>query len=159
MLVKWEGVYDADLETTMAMLLDRDFRLRVCAAQSLVSYDVQVAAEGAQTTVSIDKQQAPDGIPKFALKFVGGAIQLVQRERWEGQDMTFDLLIPGKPGQGRGAVAVTAEGTQTREVVELDITVDVPLVGNKIAGVIGDQFVAAMEAEFVVGQAWLAERA
>lgn len=148
--------YDAPLDDVMAMLLDQGFRTKVCEAQGLLSYDVSITADGDTTRVAIDKQQPMAGLPSFATKVLGARTDVVQRETWTGTDMALTLEIPGKPGSGRGKVHVAAHGNKTVETVEIDVTVNVPLVGGKLAGIIVDQFVAAMEAEYAVGKSWLA---
>lgn len=148
--------YDAPLDDVMSMLLDVDFRNKVCEAQGLLSYEVSITSEGDSTLVNIDKQQPMAGLPSAATKVLGAKTDVVQRETWSGTDMTLTLEIPGKPGSGTGNVHVVAKGEKTVETVQIDVNVNVPLVGGKLAGIIVDQFVAAMEAEYAVGKSWLA---
>jgi uncharacterized protein DUF2505 len=148
--------YDAPLDDVMAMLLDAEFRTKVCKAQGLPSYDVAITTEGDTAFVAIDKQQPMAGVPAFATKLVGGAVQIEQRETWTGTHMTLTLDLPGKPAKGTGTVSVVHDGEKTVETIDIEVTANVPVVGGKLAGIITDQFVAAMEAEFVVGKSWLA---
>lgn len=96
------------------------------------------------------------GLPSVATKFLGARTDVRQRETWTGTDMTLTLEIPGKPGGGTGNVTVVSKDGKTVETVEINVEVSVPLVGGKVAGIIIDQFVAAMEAEYEVGKSWLA---
>jgi hypothetical protein len=148
--------YDAPLDDVMAMLLDADFRTKVCEAQGLLSYDVAITTDGEATVVAIDKQQPAAGLPAVATKVIGDKAHLVQRETWTGTEMALTLDIVGKPGKGAGEVRVVYDGGKTAETIDLEVTVNIPLVGGKLAGIIVDQFVAAMEAEYAVGESWLA---
>ncbi|GAB3000676.1 DUF2505 domain-containing protein [Mycobacterium bourgelatii] len=148
--------YDAPLDDVMAMLLDEGFRNKVCEAQGLLSHNVSITKEGDTTLVAIDKQQPMAGLPSVATKFLGARTDVRQRETWTGTDMTLTLEIPGKPGGGTGNVTVVSKDGKTVETVEINVEVSVPLVGGKVAGIIIDQFVAAMEAEYEVGKSWLA---
>lgn len=148
--------YDAPLDDVMSMLLDKGFRNKVCEAQGLLSYDVSITKEGDTTLVAIDKQQPMAGLPSVATKVLGARTDVRQRETWTGTDMALTLEILAKPGGGTGNVSVASKGNKTVETVEITVDVNVPIVGGKLAGIIIDEFVAAMEAEYAVGKAWLA---
>jgi Protein of unknown function (DUF2505) len=68
--------------------------------------------------------------------------------------LTLDII--GRPGNATGEVRVVHDGGQTAETVDLEVTVNLPVIGGKVAGIIVEQFVAAVEAEYAVGKAWLA---
>lgn len=147
--------YDAPLDDVLNMLLDTAFREKVCEAQGLIAYAVEITSTGEQTQVSIDKKQAMAGMPSAVLKVVGDTVDIVQREMWTDGGATVNLTIPGKPGTGAGHVTLAADGERTTETVAMEVTVNIPLLGGKLATVIADQFVEAMESEFSVGHAWL----
>ena len=148
--------YEAPLDDVRAMLFDRAFREKVCIAQGLLSYEIDMRSEDDQTIVAIDKTQAAAGLPSAVTKIVGDTVHLLQKETWTGDSAIVELSIPGKPGEGRGRVSLTSDGTTTTQSVEIEITVNIPVVGSKIAGVIGDQFIEAMKKSFSVGGAWMA---
>lgn len=52
-------------------------------------------------------------------------------------------------------VSVAYDGEKTVETIDLEVTANIPIVGGKLASIITDQFVEAIEAEYVVGKAWL----
>jgi len=148
--------YDAPLDDVMAMLLDAEFRTKVSEAQGLLSYDISITTDDDATVVVIDKQQPAAGLPAVATKLIGDRAHIVQRETWTGTEMTLTLDIIGKPGKATGEVRVVHDGGKTAETIDLEVTVNLPVIGGKLAGIIVDQFVAAMEAEYAVGKSWLA---
>jgi hypothetical protein len=54
-----------------------------------------------------------------------------------------------------GTIRLEPDGTGTREVVELDIKVKVPLIGGKLEKLMADKVTAGMDAEHRAGTAHL----
>ena len=149
--------YDAPLAEVSEMLMDPAFRERVCDAIGALRKQVTVGPDGGGTRVVIDMVQAAQGIPGFARKFVGDEIQLVQTERWSDiENARVDVTIPGKPGQMTGTVSLREEGGTTTETVQMEIRVNIPLVGGKIESLIADLLRKALRAENAVGRDFLA---
>ena len=87
---------------------------------------------------------------------LGETTRAIQREHWESTTGgTLDIEAPGKPATVSGTIRLAADGAGTRETVELDITVKVPLIGGKLEKLLADRIVAGMDAEHSVGTAWL----
>lgn len=149
-----ELTYDAPLEEVRAMLLDEEFRKAVAVAQRAKRSTVEI--EG--SSVRFETVQPADGIPSFAKKFVGDEIVIDQRETWTGDTADVHVAIPGKPGEMKGSAALRAVGEQTVETVDLTVKVNIPLVGGKIEGLIGDMLVKALKAENRAGKEYLAAR-
>ncbi len=149
--------YDAAMADVDAMLMDPAFRERVCDAQGAIRKTVSVTEEDAGVTVLIDQVQAAEGIPGFAKKFVGDEINLVQTESWfDAENARVEVVIPGKPGQMTGTVNLSESGGVTTERVQMEIKVNIPLVGGKIEGLIADLLKKALRAENAVGRQYLA---
>ncbi len=145
--------YDAPLADVDAMLTDTDFRERVCDAQGAIRKTVTITEGDAGVTVLIDQVQTADGIPGFAKKFVGDEINLVQTETWhDAENAAVQVVIPGKPGEMTGTVSLSESGGVTTERVEMEIKVNIPLVGGKIESLIADLLKKALRAENAVGR-------
>ena len=97
-------------------------------------------------------------LPGFARTFAGESTQAIQREVWHGPT-TGDLTIesPGKPASAKGTIRLEAAGSGTREVVELEIKVKVPLIGGKLEKLMAEKVASGMDVEQTVGAAWLKE--
>ncbi len=64
----------------------------------------------------------------------------------------MNVEIPGKPGEIRGTVSITEDGTGTTENVRMDVKVSIPMVGGKIEGLIAELLTKALRAENHVGR-------
>jgi hypothetical protein len=151
--------YAASADEVRAMLMDPEFRERVCAAQHALEHSVDITGSGDRTTVEVSRTQSMQGAPAIAVKLTGDRVTIVQRETWTGpRDADFAMEIPGKPGHLRGALSLrdTPEGCE--ELVVGEVKVQIPLVAGKLEKLIGDILERALVREGRVGTEWLAER-
>jgi Protein of unknown function (DUF2505) len=152
----YDLTYDAPMIAVGEMLMDAAFREQVCDAQHALRKTVSVGQDGGGMKVVVDMVQAADGIPGFAKRFVGDEIQLVQTERWSDiENARVEVVIPGKPGQMSGTLALRESGGTTTETVDMEIRVGIPLVGGKIESLIADLMRKALRAENAVGRQYL----
>jgi hypothetical protein len=148
--------YDAPMADVDAMLMDPEFRERACAAQGAVRQTVSVTEDSGEVTVVVDQVQLSEGIPGFARKFVGDEINLVQTESWfDAENARVEVVIPGKPGEMTGTINLSESGGVTTERVEMEIKVNIPLVGGKIENLIADLLRKALKSENSVGRDYL----
>jgi hypothetical protein len=159
MRFRHELSYDAPPERVFEMLADPDFRRRACEAMEVISADVQLERKGEGFTLVIDQLQNTKDLPGFARTFAGESTQAIQRESWSSPS-AGDLVIesPGKPTSAKGTIRLEPAGAGTREVVELEIKVKVPLIGGKLEKLMAEKVAAGMDVEHGVGVAWLEER-
>ena len=149
-------VYDAPADVVAAMLADPAFREEVCDYQRVLRADVEIDRSGDKMTVIIDQAQPAHGIPSFAKKFVGDEIEIEQREDWTSSDgADLHVTIPGKPGRMAGSIRLEESGGSTTETVDVEIHVNLPLVGGKIEGLVADLLRKALQAEQKVGRDYL----
>jgi hypothetical protein len=149
--------YDAPPDRVRAMLLDQAFRERVCAAQHAETSSVRIEQTPSSVTVVVEQSRRTSGIPGFARAVVGDHITLVQRETWPtAGPASMEVVLPGKPGRLDAAVALTAVGAGTRETVDGELKVSVPLVGGKVERLVAEILAKALRREQETGHAWLA---
>jgi len=153
-----ELVYDAPRADVLAMLADPAFREQVCDYQKVLRRTVTRDGDPGEGdwSITIDQVQPASGIPSFAKKFVGDEINIVQVERWSGEQADVEVTIPGKPGEMTGSVRLAESGGTTTETVEMTIKVNIPLVAGKIESLIADMLLKALKAENHVGTKYLA---
>ena len=158
MKFRHELSYDAPPAKVFAMLADPEFRERACAAMEVISADVQLDRDGEGFNLVIDQQQNTKDLPGFARTFAGESTQAIQREVWL-EPTTGDLSIesPGKPASASGTIRLEEDGSGTREVVELEIKVKVPLIGGKLEKLMAEKVAAGMDVEHTIGVVWLKE--
>jgi uncharacterized protein YndB with AHSA1/START domain len=156
MRFRHELVYDAPPDEVFTMLSDPAFRRRVAAAQQVVSADVDVAEQGGGFRLVSTQVQNTAGLPAIAKKIAGDTTEVVVTEEWSGRDGgSIDITAPGKPTSARGTITLAPHGSGTRELVELEIKVKVPLVGGKLESLMAEQVKQGYLLEHEVGQAWL----
>jgi hypothetical protein len=154
--VRHDLVYEAPAAEVLAMLHDASFREEVCDATGVLRHKVTVTDSDAGTEVRIEQVQTAQGIPSFAKKFVGDEIEIVQTETWVDETRAdVEVTIPGKPGHMRGTATLVESGGTTTEQVDLEIKVNIPLVGGKIEGLIADMLLKALKTENVTGRDYL----
>jgi uncharacterized protein DUF2505 len=151
--------YDAPPAQVHAMLADPAFRREVCERIRAVRHDVDVrrgkSGPGSMVVV-VDQAQPTNGAPAIASKFIGDEVRIVQTETWkDAESAHLDVSIPGKPGRLVGSVHLKPERSGTLETVSGDISVNIPLVGGRLAGLIGDMLHAALDVEQRVGRDYL----
>ena len=158
MKFRHELSYDAPPAKVFEMLADPDFREQACAAMEVISADVQLDRDGEGFNLVIDQQQNTKDLPGFARTFAGESTQAIQREVWLGPT-TGNLSIdsPGKPASASGTIRLEEDGSGTREVVELEIKVKVPLIGGKLEKLMAEKVAAGMDVERTIGVVWLEE--
>lgn len=150
--------YDAPMAAVIAMLADPAFRERVCDAQHATSRTVSIS--GIPGTVDITFTQATEGVPSFAKKFVGNAVTVTQHETWSTPHAATIDIDAGVPIAAiKGSVALEERSAQTIETVTLQVNVKVPLVGGKLESLVGDMLRKALQREYAVGKAYLADQA
>ena len=148
--------YAAPLSDVVEMLADPRFREAVCEYQRVLSADVEIDRSGDAMTVLVEQVQPASGIPSFAKKFVGDDIRIVQREDWSAPDTAeLHVTIPGKPGHMDGTITLVETDGTTIETVDVEIRVNLPLVGGKIEGLVSDLLRKALVAEERVGHDYL----
>ena len=145
--------YDAPAEAVAAMLDDVAFREEVLARQKVLRGSASIDGD----LVTLEQVRSGDDLPSFARRFVGDEITIVQKETWTSPTTCdVELSIPGKPGEAVGTMRLVEAGGTTTEVVDLDLSVRIPLVGGKIEGLIAGLFKDALDIEHRVGVEWLA---
>jgi hypothetical protein len=154
--VRHDLVYEAPAPEVLAMLHDPAFREEVCDATGVLRHQVSVTETDAGTEVVIEQVQTAQGIPSFAKRFVGDEIEIVQKETWvDDVRADVEVTIPGKPGHMRGTATLVESAGTTTEQVDLEIKVNIPLVGGKIEGLISDMLLKALKVENVTGKDYL----
>ena len=140
------------------MLADPDFRQAVCTFQQVEDSAVTIEEfDDGSMTVDLDRTYGTALVPSFARTFVGATIHLVQREEWSSPtDATFEVSIPGKPGEMTGTARLVQSGSDALETVSLDVRISIPLVGGKLEDLVAGLMRDAFRAENKVGLKWLA---
>ena len=107
--------------------------------------------------LTIDQEQRTDDLPAFARTFAGASTRAIQYETWEDSTSgTLRIEAPGKPSEITGTITLRPEGSGSREIIQLDLKIKVPLIGGKLEKLLADTVTAGVESDHAVGVAWLA---
>ncbi len=157
MKFRHELAYDASPAEVFAMLADPAFREASCAAQDVVSAEVDLERDGDGFSLTIDQEQRTDDLPSFARTFAGDTTRAIQREEWaDATGGTMRIDTPGKPSEAKGTITLRGDGAGTVETVDLELRVKVPLIGGRLEKLLAAKVAAGMDAEHAVGVRWLA---
>lgn len=156
MKLRHELTYDATPDAVLAMLTDPAYWDRVAEATGAISSEATVTDEGGATRVVVDQEQAVQGVPSFAKKFVGESTRAINTMLWQGLSAAYDVATPGKPTSMSGTATITARGAGSTLTYDLDVKASVPLIGGKLEKLVVELTTAGFEKEQAVGAAWLA---
>ncbi len=156
MKLRHDLTYVASPEDVLAMLTDPAYWDKVAAATGALSSTATVTSDGGSTTVVVDQEQAVQGVPSFAKKFVGESTRAITTTAWDGLSASYVVDAPGKPTSMTGTTSIAAAGTGSTLTYDLDVKASVPLIGGKLEKLVVELFTAGLEKEQAVGTAWLA---
>lgn len=156
MKLRHELSYDAAPEAVLAMVTDPGYWDKVAVATAAISSKATVSADGDTTTVVVDQEQAVQGVPGFAKKFVGESTRAINTAVWHGLSAAYKVDTPGKPTSMAGTVTVAPTGAGSTLTYDLDVKASVPLIGGKLEKLVVELTTAGFGKEQAVGVAWLA---
>jgi hypothetical protein len=146
--------FDADVDTVYALMADPDFCMRKYA-------------DAGATDIQIDSEQREDGprlvarrkltvdLPGFAKKVMQPTNTVVQTDQWSAGDAgertcRYSVEVHGVPSRIDGTVTLSPDGGGTRQDVQAEVKVSIPLLGGKLEKFAVENGVKALdhEAEF-----------
>ena len=149
-----------DVPTVHALLTDPAFLERKFGALGAtdISVNREDGADGAQRLVI--RRRVTVDLPGFATKFIQPTNTVVQTEEWapataDGRRVcTYTIDVQGVPSRIDGTVTLSPDGDGTRQDVQAEVKVSIPLVGGKLEKLAVDQGTTLLrgEAEFTNGE-------
>ncbi len=153
----------ADPDAVFAMITDRAFQERCCAATGSVAYEVDVVrSDDGSAEVRTTRTLPTDQAPEFVRRFVGGSMRVLGHIQWaaaaDGGERrgTFSVEIAGVSVAVRGTVWLRTDGDGTRHDYDGDLKAAIPLIGGRVEKAVEPAIRSALAAEQNVGTAWLA---
>ncbi|MDN5743883.1 MAG: DUF2505 domain-containing protein [Nocardioidaceae bacterium] len=148
--------YQATPEEVFAMIADPAFRRQVAQAQNVASIEVTIQPRGDGLHVGVDQEQNTAGLPAIAKKIAGDTTRAIIAEEWSDHASgDYQITAPGKPTKAIGTVSIKPDGEGANYVLDLEVSVKVPLIGGKLEKVMSDQIADGLQIEHRVGMAWL----
>jgi hypothetical protein len=160
MELKMSASYDATPEEVFAIVSDATFREQACEKTKALSYDVKVSQSGGDTVVRVEREMPAENIPDIARKFVGSTLTVVQTETWHAAnaDGSRNADVKGEisntPVTLKGTAKIASDGSQTLQSIDLDVKVNVPLIGKKMEPFVVDAIRSGLQKEHDLGRDW-----
>jgi uncharacterized protein YndB with AHSA1/START domain len=133
-----EHHYDADVETVFALLTDADFVERKYTAIGGKDVAVDKSDEGDGACEVVTKRTVTVDLPGFAKRVMQPSNTAVQTETWAAADAngsricTYRVEVQGMPSRVTGTLTLSPQGSGTRQTIEADVKVSIPLIGGKL---------------------------
>lgn len=127
-----------DVDTVFGLMTDPGFLERKFTDSGAkdVSVEREDGADGG-TTLVIRRRVTID-LPSFAAKFIQPTNNVVQTEQWApatgdgSRRCTYRIEVQGVPSRIDGTVTLTPDGGNTRQQVDADVKVSIPLAGGRL---------------------------
>jgi hypothetical protein len=107
------------------------------------------------------RRRVPLTVPRFARKILTPHATTTQTEDWEESDDgyrgRFEVRAAGIPGLVKGTMALESESTGAVHHITAEVTADVPVIGNKIAQLLGDDTLRVIADEHQFGVVYFSE--
>ena len=129
--------YDADVETVYRLISDPAFIERKYADQGATDITIDSADGGGAISNEITRKVTID-LPGFAKKVMSPTNTMVQKERWSPPDAsgqrvcTYSIEVHGVPSRISGTVTLSPDAGGTRQDIEAEVKVSIPLLGGKL---------------------------
>ena len=113
---------------------------------------IQFDADETSLNVIIERE-VPADVPKAMKKFLGDWNKVKQTEAWtgtpgEGYKCDISIEIHGVPVTIKGSMELSAEGDGCANNIFLDVKCGIPLVGKKLAEMVGSHSKGSMQEEY-----------
>lgn len=152
--------YDTTTDGLWAMLSDKGYWEQKYASMGASDFEWKTfnAADDELTVSSVRKVAA--NLPGAAKKIVGDKAEVTQTEKWRRSDdgLSCDIAIAtkGAPGGTTGTMSVVSEGSGVTWSADFDISINIPLLGKKLEGIMLDETGENFVAEKAFNDEWLA---
>jgi hypothetical protein len=138
MRMSLEHHYDADVETVFALITDPGFveRKYVGIGGKDVAVDRTEGDDGGCEVVT--KRTVTVDLPGFARRVMKPSNTAIQTETWGAADAGgsrvchYNVDVQGMPSSVSGTVTLSSDGGGTRQAIEADVKVSIPLLGGKL---------------------------
>src|SRR3954470_16237048 len=145
--------FDADVATVFALLSDPDFLKRKYAEQGAGDVVVDSHEERGGSPRIVSRRKGTIDLPGFARKVMAPTNTVVQTDDWSDEQAggrrvcTYRVEVQGVPSRIDGTVTLSPEGGGTRQEVEAEVKVSIPLLGGKLEKLAVDNGTKLLDSE------------
>jgi len=152
--------YAKDTETVFNVLTDESYLMKKFEATGAKNINIPECEEKNDTFVITRKLDIPANPPGFAKKFIKAMNTVTATDTWQSYDSEkktgdFKIAIKGLPVSITGSLCLNPTKQGCDYIVEFDVKVSIPLIGNKIAKPIENDTRANLEMDYQFTKAYL----
>ncbi|CAM2983910.1 DUF2505 domain-containing protein [Prescottella defluvii] len=151
--IEHSAQYPQPVATVHAALTDEGYwqaRLREVGGPGATLDEITVG--DGTIDVAMTQSVPAEHLPAVVTKIRPGDLIITRTESWgalQGDRAvgTFSAQVEGAPGELRGTMTLTSDGTGSLLVMDGEVEVKMPLIGGKIESVIAGQVLELLDAE------------
>jgi hypothetical protein len=145
--------YAKDTETVFKVLTDKSYLIEKFEFTGAKNISIPECGEKDDAFVITRKLDIPANPPGFAKKFVKAWNTVTATDTWHAYDKetktgTFVIHIKGMPVSIDGDLTLKPTKQGCQFIVDFDARVHIPIIGNKIAGLIESDTRANLEMDY-----------
>lgn len=154
--------YAKDTETVFKVLTDTTYLIKKFEYTGAKNISIPVCEEQGGKFVITRKLDIPTNPPAYAKKFVKAWNTVTATDTWlsygrEKKIGEFVISIKGMPVEIDGSLILDPTKHGCRYIIEFDVRVHIPLIGNKIAKLIESDTRANLQMDYEFTKAYLEE--
>ena len=156
--------YDTDPDEVFAMLTDAEFLRAKLEDRGDRAVEVLECGPGPDGFRIVTRRTVALDVPGFARRFLQPANTVTQTDVWSDADGagtrtgTWQVAAAGVPVTLTGTMTLAGGAGHCVEDIDGTVSSPVPLVGGRLAGVVGRTAVDNLAAEHAFARRWLAAR-
>lgn len=158
--VQFEAVYAADPEFVMDALVDKAFLAAYAKEIGALDWEIAVDQAEDRTQTRLQMNVPTAGIPSIFKRFVPSKLKIVETRTWptatRGRgEVAVDAAVGGGNARVRGQLQLSRVDGGTRFDMSGDVSVSLPLVGDKAAAQLRDLIVRVLGNQSTVMNRWI----
>jgi len=163
MTIQTRQLFQADVDTLYRLLTDREFLEKKYLAVGSRNLAFVECGQDEEVFRIEWRREVPSNPPGFARKVLSEWNQLEEMMEWErlsdgGARADYACKVKGVPGELRGEFLLKPDPDGCVEEIEMQATINIPLVGRKIASFAEDDAAANLSREYEFTREYLGEK-
>ena len=156
--------YDAEPGEVFAMLSDEDFLRAKLADRGDTAVEVLECGPGPDGFRIVTRRMVALEVPGFAKRFLRPTNTVTQTDAWSDPDGdgsrtgTWQVAASGVPVTMTGTMTLAGGPGRSVEDIDGEVSSPVPLVGGRLAALVGRTAAENLAAEHAFAHRWLAAR-
>ena len=148
--------YPIGAEKLVSILTDKEFFIARYAMSNIENYhfDAFDRQEG-ELVIRVRREVSlrPGDVPVFARKFIGNSYDMVQEFIWTETDKQpyharYRFSVGTAPVSVTGVISIRDVDGKAQQHIVVDVSSSVPLVGNKIAALVGEKVDSGLDSDY-----------